>query len=99
MCARKADAGIAQQHRTCDADLISARSHTIMADDPNFVANPFITFAKRPFRATRLVNFPTGKADLAIPHQNWLVSVAVAIPPNRNYRIYIVGFASQLGYA
>jgi len=70
-----------------------------MADDPNFLDNPYTTFAKRPFRAKRLVNFPTGKADLAVPHQDWLVAAAVAIPPGRNYRIYIVGFASQLGYS
>jgi hypothetical protein len=70
-----------------------------MADDPNFLDNPFTTFSKPSFRAKRLINFPTGKADLGIPHQDWLVQATVAIPPGRNYRIYIVGFASQLGYA
>jgi hypothetical protein len=69
-----------------------------VADDPNYLDNAFTTFAKPAFRSKRLINFPTGKPDLAIPHQDWLVQTTVAIPAGRNYRIYIVGFASQLGY-
>jgi len=69
-----------------------------VADDASFVDKPFLTFAKPAFRAARLVNFPTGSPDLQIPHQDWLVQTTAAIPPGRNYKIYIVGYASQLGF-
>lgn len=59
---------------------------------------PLQTFRKPAFRKTRLTDFSEGSAALLIEHQNWLIEAAHAIPDNRDFHIYIFGYASKLGF-
>jgi hypothetical protein len=69
-------------------------------DASNKLSEPKLTFAKRGFRAIRLIDFPTGKAGpLAKEQEGWLVEAAYAIPPDRDFHVYLVGYASKLGFS
>jgi outer membrane protein OmpA-like peptidoglycan-associated protein len=69
-----------------------------MASPETYLTEPFLKFPKAAVRAKRLIGFDTGKFDLKPEHQGWLVEAAHAIPEDRNFRIYIFGYASKLGY-
>jgi outer membrane protein OmpA-like peptidoglycan-associated protein len=70
----------------------------IDADQKHYLAEPFLKFSKPAFRAKRLIGFETGKFKLKREHEGWLVEVAHAIPNNRSFVIYMVGYASKLGF-
>jgi hypothetical protein len=41
---------------------------------------------------------PTGKDTLLDEHRAWLEEAAKAIPANRDFTIYLFGYASKLGF-
>ena len=65
---------------------------------PTHLHEPLLKFPILAFRKTRLIDFPTGKDMLLKEHEGWLVEAARAIPDNRNFHIYIFGYASKLGF-
>jgi hypothetical protein len=69
-----------------------------MANPAEFLTAPFLKFPKPAFRAIRLIGFDTGKHDLKREHEGWLVTTAHTIPADRNFVIYIFGYASKLGF-
>jgi hypothetical protein len=58
-----------------------------------------LTFAKRAFRAIRLTDIPTGTATIVREQENWLTEAAHAVPSNREFHVYVIGYASKLGYS
>jgi hypothetical protein len=43
---------------------------------PSNLSRPFIKYKHPAFRSSRLINFPTGKADLQLDHKIWLQQLA-----------------------
>lgn len=70
-----------------------------MSNPEYYLTEPFLKFPKPAFRAKRLIGFDTGKSNLKPEHEGWLVETANAIPSERNFVIYIFGYASKLGYS
>jgi flagellar motor protein MotB len=58
----------------------------------------FLNFSRPAFREVRLIDFTTGKADLQPEHRAWLTEATAAIPFTRNFRVYIIGYASKLNF-
>jgi hypothetical protein len=64
-----------------------------------YLCEPFLKFSKPAFRAVRLINFETGKADLQQPeHDGWLVNATHSIPQFRKFEIWIFSYASKRGF-
>jgi hypothetical protein len=65
---------------------------------PSRLVEPYLKFPKPAFRRVRLVDFATGSANLQREHEGWLTGAARSIPPDRNFHVYIIGYASKLAF-
>jgi hypothetical protein len=66
---------------------------------PQKLIEPYEVFPlKKSFRAKRITDFPTGKTTLSKEQEAWLTQSAVGVPLTDPVTIWIVGYASKLGF-
>ena len=62
------------------------------------LTTPILKFRKAAFRSNRLIDFKTGSPDLQAEHEVWLKETAQMLPAGRNFHVFIIGYASKLGF-